>query len=164
MSVLIEQCLNNLTWIEAGLLFGFHWVTKEVIFPGGNAEQDVSYCPAPKGLLCHYQTNTNPWRIDNNYVIYPHLCHGIINTLSHQKHADIRLKMAKGWFFTIKELVSHSKISYFSTMEASQIVLAVSNLLDIWLLLAKKVWNRNTIARMAKCKWEWNRNTSVTSM
>ena len=33
-----EQCLDNPTWIEAGLLCDFHCITKGVILPGGDAE------------------------------------------------------------------------------------------------------------------------------
>ena len=56
-------------------------------------------------------TTTNPQRLDNKSVIYPHLSHHIINTLSHQKDAELQTftygKMMT--FFTIKELVRDSK-------------------------------------------------------
>ena len=69
-----EQCLDNLTWIEAGLLFDFHCITKGVILPGGDAEQDVSlYCAAQKELPFHHEIKSNPGRLDNNSMIYPPL-------------------------------------------------------------------------------------------
>ena len=105
---------NSPIWIEAGILFDFHCITKGAIFPAGDAEQDVSYCAAQKGLLFHHQTTANPQRLDKKSMIYPHLSHHIINTLSHQKDADIHL-WEKDDLFTIKELVRDSKWTTFST-------------------------------------------------
>ena len=65
---------------QAGLLFDFHCITIGAIFPAGDAEQDVSYCAAQKGLLFDHQT-TNPQRLDNKSMIYPHLSHIIITSI-----------------------------------------------------------------------------------
>ena len=47
-----EQCLDNLIWIEAGSLFdlALHNKRGATFFHAGDAEQDVSYCVAQKGL------------------------------------------------------------------------------------------------------------------
>ena len=62
----IEQCLDNLTWIEAVLLFEFYCVTKGIIFPGEDAEQDVFIVLPKKRYFC----TTKPILIQE---IYPHL-------------------------------------------------------------------------------------------